>query len=230
MIVTSSLFQKLTPLSILSFICIGLLTIFFIILTQELFLYFFPRKDAIPQRYPFDCAFQMWSNLHCQLDLIKGFIDTSYETRKKKTVILSCSVLPNLLMTTDVNNVQYILKDNFSNYGKNGNSLKPRLQGLLGDGIFNADGKQWFAHRKTSAHLFKMNKFKGNILDVFNDDLNQLIQVIRAKVCIFFFSFFFLSLFLLHSCFVSSWFLVHSLSSFRNKISWIFMIYYIVLL
>jgi hypothetical protein len=152
------------------------------ILIQELYLYFFPRKDAIPQRYPFDCAYQMWSNLHRQLDLVKGFVDTSYETRKKKTVVLSCSVLPNLLLTTDVNNVQYILKDNFNNFGKSGNSLKPRLQGLLGDGIFNSDGKQWFAHRKTSAHLFKMNKFKGNILDVFNDDLNQLIQVIRTKV------------------------------------------------
>jgi cytochrome P450 len=160
---------------------VAVYTIYLILL--ELYNFFFPRKDAIRFAYPFQNILVMNEQQETQLEYITQKLqETSIERGGKKTMVLQTVVLPCFVGTTDVQNVQYILKDHFSNFGKTGGSFKPRLQGLLGNGIFNSDGKQWYAHRKTSAHLFKMNKFKGNILDIFNDDLNQVIQVISGKL------------------------------------------------
>jgi cytochrome P450 len=155
--------------------------VIFLLFLQEVFIFLFPRKDQVKQNYPMETVLALSLDPGTQLDLILRYLRESWKTTQKKTTILRSAFIPTFVITSDVNNVQHILKDNFKNYGKSGNTFKPRLQGLLGDGIFNSDGHQWYAHRKTSAHLFKMNKFKGNILEVFNDDLNQLINVFKAK-------------------------------------------------
>lgn len=72
--------------------------------------------------------------------------------------------LPTFVFSHDTRALQHVLKDNFENYGK-GPDIHVRFKGLLGNGIFNVDGKQWYHHRKTSAHLFNTNKFKGIVLE-----------------------------------------------------------------
>jgi long-chain fatty acid omega-monooxygenase len=52
---------------------------------------------------------------------------------------------------------------------------------LLGNGIFNADGEQWYLHRKTSAHLFKLAQFKTSVLQTFHTHLTTAISVVRGK-------------------------------------------------
>ncbi len=166
------------------FVLVGILVVGSVtaVILQELWYFLFPRRESIKQNFPFHGVYLLATEKDHQLELVSGFIDTAYQTAKRKTAVFQSALLPSLVVTTDINNVQHVLKDNFKNYGKTGPNFKPRLQGLLGNGIFNSDGQQWYAHRKTSAHLFKMNKFKGNILDVFNDDLNQLISVIDSKI------------------------------------------------
>ena len=51
----------------------------------------------------------------------------------------------------------------------------------MGDGIFNADGHTWYAHRKTSALIFKLNRFKTSVSEVFHDDMDQAIEWIRNQ-------------------------------------------------
>jgi hypothetical protein len=43
-----------------------------------------------------------------------------------------------MVITSDIANIEYILKTNFENYPK-GPITKFRFQALLGDGIFNAE-------------------------------------------------------------------------------------------
>lgn len=157
------------------------LTGFMILVIQELQKILFPRKDAFPHYYPFEMIISMQRNKFRVLDFIADNFRDIKKLRGKKTFIIDSVGIPQLVTTIDVENVTYILKSNWENFGKTG-PFKSRVQGLLGDGIFNSDGHQWFAHRKTSAHLFKLNKFRGSILEVFNDDLNQAIKLINSKI------------------------------------------------
>lgn len=73
------------------------------------------------------------------------------------------------------------MKTNFDNFVK-GPQMKFRFQGLLGDGIFNADGALWYLHRKTSSALFNMNKFRGVVLDTFNEHAGVVLQQLEKSI------------------------------------------------
>ena len=49
--------------------------------------------------------------------------------------------------------MQHILSTHFDNYVK-GPEWHRRFKVLLGDGIFNVDGKLWYLHRKLSSRMF----------------------------------------------------------------------------
>ena len=97
-----------------------------------------------------------------------------------KTFHMNLFGLPDIVIFNNIENVTYVLKDNFEAYGK-GPVFKARFQGLLGDGIFNTDDSLWYQHRKTSAHLFNTNKFRTTVLDTFNHHCDLLIQIINSK-------------------------------------------------
>lgn len=141
----------------------------------------FVRKESLPEPFPFYNTVLLIRQNYRILDLTKDYLDEIYRTRNSKTLILNVAGLPPFIMTNDVANITHILKTNFENYGKSSYVFKPKFQGLLGDGIFNADGQQWFAHRKTSAHLFKLEQFKTSVLAIFNEDLDQVIDLIDKK-------------------------------------------------
>lgn len=148
---------------------------------KALRIFFFPRKLGIPESYPLQNTILLMNSQHIILDMCVEFCFSEHKRSKKKTFVLEVLGLPPMVMTNDVANVTHVLKTNFENYGKDAPIFKPKLQGLLGDGIFNADGQQWFAHRKTSAHLFKLSEFKTTVLNIFNHDLSIVIKYIKAK-------------------------------------------------
>jgi cytochrome P450 len=162
---------------------IGLATlvvaVYFVLKALRIFL--FPRKGALVEQYPFESTIKLFQAQGYLLDLCYQYFTSEYKRTGKKTFILEVIGLPAFIMTTDVANVTHVLKTNYENYGKAHPMFKDKFQGLLGDGIFNADGQQWFAHRKTSAHLFKLSEFKSTVLDVFNDDLTTVIDYIKSK-------------------------------------------------
>ena len=73
---------------------------------------------------------------------------------------------PHFVVTTDPRVVQHILSSNFDNYIK-GPDWHRRFKDLLGDGIFNVDGKLWYLHRKLSSRMFSTGNFRDNMLKVF---------------------------------------------------------------
>ncbi|XP_071714273.1 alkane hydroxylase MAH1-like [Rutidosis leptorrhynchoides] len=62
-----------------------------------------------------------------------------------------------ILITCDPNNFRHISTTNFSNYPK-GPKIR-EIFDVLGDGIFNSDGKLWELHRKTTVALFERAEF-----------------------------------------------------------------------
>ena len=71
-----------------------------------------------------------------------------------------------MILTADPRNVEHILSANFENYGK-GPEFYRRFHVLIGDGIFNVDGKLWYMHRKLSSRMFSTGNFRDNMLGVF---------------------------------------------------------------
>lgn len=115
-----------------------------------------PRHRSYPEQYPLQRTIRLMRNMHRMLDYIWEIFDEVGRKTGDKTIVYKPFGMPPFVFTNDVDNVTYILKTNFENFGKEGPQFKSKLQPLLGDGIFNSDGQQWFAHRKTSANLFKV--------------------------------------------------------------------------
>ena len=72
---------------------------------------------------------------------------------------------PPMVCVTTPENLKYILKDNFSNYEK-GILFREVLQELLGDGIFNTDGKQWQEQRRLAVQQFKRRSLHEHMSSV----------------------------------------------------------------
>lgn len=86
---------------------------------------------------------------------------------------------PWLLDTVCPRNVEYILKNQFSNFEK-GSWMKTPLNELLGDGIFNVDGPLWYAQRKTSSRMFTAQLFKDHIWHVVKKNSQKLSRILET--------------------------------------------------
>ena len=84
---------------------------------------------------------------------------------KGKTWTVSMLNSPPMVCVTSAGNIKYILKDNFSNYEK-GVLFREVLQELLGDGIFNTDGKQWQEQRRLADQKFKRKSLHEHMSSV----------------------------------------------------------------
>lgn len=127
----------------------------------------------LPERYPLENTFRMLYHLNRFMEFSLEMFAFAVSNFHKNTFGVKAIGMPTMVLTNDPENIQYVLKTNFENFPK-GPEMKSRFQELLGNGIFNADGDQWSFHRKTAANLFNLNRFKGVILDTFNDHCNIL--------------------------------------------------------
>ncbi|TXG70790.1 hypothetical protein EZV62_005725 [Acer yangbiense] len=77
------------------------------------------------------------------------------------------------IFTTDPVNVEYILKTNFSNYGK-GNYNGNLMRDLFGDGIFAVDGDKWRHQRKLASYEFSTKVLRDFSTAVFRANAAKL--------------------------------------------------------
>lgn len=148
-------------------------------LTISIFLSFFDKRSYTKhESYPLQNTIEVFLNQHRLLDFLLENLRDIEQQRNISTIDLNLFGLPRLVFTNNVPNIEYILKTNFNNYGK-GPILYRRFFGLLGDGIFNADNDIWYHHRKTSAHIFNVNKFRTCILSTFNEKCDTVIETLR---------------------------------------------------
>lgn len=85
----------------------------------------------------------------------------------------------NAVITTDPRNVQHILKTKFDNYPK-GDRMSNIFSELLGAGIFNADGVQWYHQRKATSHMFTAKLFKEHIWTVVQQNSHKLCGILKT--------------------------------------------------
>lgn len=136
------------------------------------------RGDCFPESYPFQTSFSfLFSSSHNDLVLKKACeLEEKYG---RQTACANMFGLPWLVVTNDIENITHALK-NVKTYGK-GPKWYFRMSHLLGNGIFSADGDLWYKHRKTSSHLFNLNKFRNEMSVTFNEHCNILISCIQRK-------------------------------------------------
>ncbi|KAK9951126.1 hypothetical protein M0R45_006586 [Rubus argutus] len=85
--------------------------------------------------------------------------------------------------TADPANVEYVLKTNFTNYGK-GSYLYNILSDGLGDGIFAVDGQTWRHQRKASSSEFSAKVVRDFSSVVFKTKAVKLACLIyKAATC-----------------------------------------------
>jgi len=83
------------------------------------------------------------------------------------------------IYTVEPANVEYILKTNFSNYGK-GSKVHEVGEDLLGDGIFSVDGAKWRHQRKVASHEFSTRVLRDYSTGVFRDTATELAGIVAA--------------------------------------------------
>jgi len=83
------------------------------------------------------------------------------------------------VMTANPANVEHILKKNFDNYPK-GWKIRNRLSDLLGQGIFNVDGHDWYHQRKTTSQMFTAKLFKDHIWVVVQRNARKLRNILET--------------------------------------------------
>ncbi|XP_008777558.2 cytochrome P450 704C1-like isoform X1 [Phoenix dactylifera] len=82
-----------------------------------------------------------------------------------------------LIYTVDPAIVEYILRTNYTNYGK-GSYNYNNLKDLLGDGIFAVDGEKWRHQRKLASYEFTTKNLRDFSSDVFRSNASRLSLII----------------------------------------------------
>lgn len=86
----------------------------------------------------------------------------------------------NVFGVVDPVDVKHMLKDNWKNYevstGLRGHALKE----VFGNGIFHADGDQWFMQRKHASREFSANIFRNHMTQKFIHYTNVLVEALAV--------------------------------------------------
>ncbi|WOL05715.1 Cytochrome P450 [Canna indica] len=85
----------------------------------------------------------------------------------------------NYVYTVDPANVEYILKTNFSNYGK-GRLSYDILSDFFGSGIFAVDGEKWRHQRKLASFEFSTKVLRDSSSKVFRRTATRLAEIISS--------------------------------------------------
>ncbi|KAK6146577.1 hypothetical protein DH2020_020446 [Rehmannia glutinosa] len=80
----------------------------------------------------------------------------------------------NCVVTSDPQNLEYLLKTKFSNFPK-GIYFRDTVRDLLGDGIFSADDEIWQKQRKTASLEFHSAKFRQMTIE-------SLLELVHARL------------------------------------------------
>ncbi|KAJ3680064.1 hypothetical protein LUZ60_016342 [Juncus effusus] len=103
--------------------------------------------------------------------------DYQTELSKKFKTFRMFTPFCNYVYTVDPSNVEYMLKSNFSNYGK-GDFNYDVMSDFLGDGIFAVDGEKWRQQRKIASFEFSTKVLRDYSTVVFKSTANKLAEII----------------------------------------------------
>ena len=82
------------------------------------------------------------------------------------------------IFTTDIRNIEHILKTNFDKYSK-GEFSHEVLKDLLGRGIFAVDGDEWRQQRKLASFEFSTRVLRDFSCSTFKSNAAKLVRAIQ---------------------------------------------------
>ncbi|KDP28728.1 hypothetical protein JCGZ_14499 [Jatropha curcas] len=105
--------------------------------------------------------------------------DHQTEVAKKQKTFRLIGPLGSNLYTTDIRNIEHVLKTKFYNYSK-GQYNQFVLTNLLGQGIFNVDGNKWKQQRKLASFEFSARVLRDFSCSVFRKNATKLVGSISS--------------------------------------------------
>ncbi|CAJ1979163.1 unnamed protein product [Sphenostylis stenocarpa] len=128
----------------------------------------------------------------CNCDICKSYLTVAWATkfanlcdwyahllRKSPSGTIHVHVLGNTI-TSNPDNVEYILKTNFQNYPK-GKPFSAILGDLLGQGIFNVDGDSWRFQRKMASLELGSVAIRSYAMDLVNEEIHARLIPLAAS-------------------------------------------------
>ncbi|THG11612.1 hypothetical protein TEA_029476 [Camellia sinensis var. sinensis] len=102
-----------------------------------------------------------------------------YQTELAKTCRTFRLLAPDQsqIYTTDIRNIEHILKTNFDKYSK-GKYNQDIMQDLFGQGIFAVDGEKWKQQRKLASFEFSTRVLRDFSCDVFRKNAAKLVKTV----------------------------------------------------
>ncbi|KAK4774675.1 hypothetical protein SAY86_009610 [Trapa natans] len=137
-----------------------------------------------PPAYPFiGCLVSFYRNRHRLLDWYTEMLSNS----PTGTIVVDRMGARRTVVTTNPDNVEYILKTHFGNFPK-GKPFTDILGDFLGRGIFNADGHLWRAQRKLACHQFSVRSLRnytaGTLRDGVQAKLIPILERLADEGCV----------------------------------------------
>lgn len=129
--------------------------------------------------HPFiGCLVPFYKNRHRLLDWYTDLLAAS----PAQTVVLERLGARRTVVTAHPDNVEYMLKTNFTNYPK-GKPFTDILGDLLGSGIFNTDGELWRTQRKLASHEFTTKSLREFFVKALEMETNDRLLLILSTAC-----------------------------------------------
>ncbi|KAI3457838.1 hypothetical protein Pfo_014501 [Paulownia fortunei] len=130
-----------------------------------------------PASYPIiGCLVSFYKNRRRLLDWYTDMLSVS----PTQTIIISRFGARRTIVTANPQNVEYILKTNFTNFPK-GKPFTEILGDFLGNGIFNVDGDLWYNQRKLVIHQFNAKSLRDYVENVLKEVVEKkLLPVLES--------------------------------------------------
>ncbi|KAH6823778.1 cytochrome P450 [Perilla frutescens var. hirtella] len=122
-----------------------------------------------PTSYPvIGCLLTFYKNRRRLLDWYTDILSAS----PSQTTVVSRLGARRTIVTANPQNVEYILKTNFTNFPK-GKPFTEILGDFLGNGIFNVDGELWYNQRKLVVHQFTATSLRAYVEGVLKNEVEK---------------------------------------------------------
>lgn len=155
---------------VLTFIAFSLL---FVILTLSVLLIrTFTGKSVTNQNYP-----PVHGTIFHQLLYFNKLYDHQTESAKKQRTFRLLTPGQSEIYTTDIRNIEHILKTNFDKYSK-GERNQDISTDLFGQGIFIVDGEKWRQQRKLASFEFSTRVLRDFSCSVFKRNAAKLVRAV----------------------------------------------------
>ncbi|XP_040999451.1 cytochrome P450 704C1 [Juglans microcarpa x Juglans regia] len=156
--------------AVLTFIAFSLL---FVILTLSVLLIrTFTGKSVTNQNYP-----PVHGTIFHQLLYFNKLYDHQTESAKKQRTFRLLTPGQSEIYTTDIRNIEHILKTNFDKYSK-GEHNQDISTDLFGQGIFIVDGEKWRQQRKLASFEFSTRVLRDFSCSVFKRNASKLVRAV----------------------------------------------------